>query len=93
MGLPIISSRGNTTKHRYAFPRRAWERVENQFEMSLGMRLQHPPKDEGEPITRERSELIHSKLKTQHLKLLLVIGVHLRLNPLKRALDVLGYKR
>ncbi len=39
---------------------------QNQFEMSLGMLLQHPPKGEGEPITRERSELIHLKLKTQN---------------------------
>ncbi len=38
--------------------------IQNQFEMSLGMLLQHPPKGEGEPITRECSELIHSKLKT-----------------------------
>ncbi len=37
---------------------------QNQFEMSLGMLLQHPPKEEREPKTRERSELIHSKLKT-----------------------------
>jgi hypothetical protein len=37
---------------------------QNQLEMSFGMLLQHPPKGEGEPITRERSELIHSKLNT-----------------------------